>query len=167
METINIYGDNRFAEHTKIREACRGIVIKDGKILLSYEVKTDQWMIPGGGVEEGESYEICCIRELTEETGFLVKPLQHYLTIYEYYEDYLYPSHYFICKVTGQTERMLTRREKEVGMEPRWIPLEEAISVFSKSQDYADKEEKRGMYLREYKALSAYLNASQCNISAD
>ena len=52
-------------------------------------------------------------------------------------------------------------------MEPRWIPLEEAISVFSKYQDYADKEEKRGMYLREYKALSAYLNASQCNISAD
>ena len=89
-------------------------MIKDGKILLSYEVKTDQWMIPGGGVEEGESYEICCIRELTEETGFLVKPLQHYLTIYEYYEDSLYPSHYFICKVTGQTERMLTRLKKRL-----------------------------------------------------
>ena len=29
METINIYGDNRFARHTKIREACRGIVVKD------------------------------------------------------------------------------------------------------------------------------------------
>ena len=36
METINIYGENRFAEHTKIREACRGIVVKDGNILLSY-----------------------------------------------------------------------------------------------------------------------------------
>lgn len=35
METINIYGENRFAEHTKIREACRGIVVKDGNILLS------------------------------------------------------------------------------------------------------------------------------------
>ena len=35
METINIYGENRFAEHTKIREACRGIVVKDGNILYS------------------------------------------------------------------------------------------------------------------------------------
>lgn len=42
METINIYGDNRFEKYTKIREACWGIVIKDGKILLSYEVNTDQ-----------------------------------------------------------------------------------------------------------------------------
>lgn len=161
METINIYGDNRFEKYTKIREACRGIVIKDGKILLSYEVNTDQWMIPGGGVEAGESYEGCCIRELTEETGFLVKPLQHYLTINEYYEDYLYPSHYFICEVAGSTTRLLTEREKEVGLEPRWIPLNIAISIFSKHQDYAHEEEKRGMYLREYKALIAYRNVGQ------
>ena len=83
METINIYGDNRFARHTRIREACRGIVVKDGNILLSYEVKSDQWMIPGGGVEADEGYETCCIRELAEETGFLVKPLYCYLMIYE------------------------------------------------------------------------------------
>lgn len=61
METINIYGDNRFAEHTKIREACRGIVVKDGNILLSYMENSDLWMIPGGGVEIGESYEDCCL----------------------------------------------------------------------------------------------------------
>lgn len=52
MEIINIYGDNRFAEHKKsekpvVASWCRG------EILLSYEVNTDQWMIPGGGVEAG------------------------------------------------------------------------------------------------------------------
>ena len=40
---IDIYGDNRFPEHSKVREACRGIVIRDGLILLTYEVNTDQW----------------------------------------------------------------------------------------------------------------------------
>ena len=50
MKTIDIYGDNRFEKQTKTRVACRGIVISDGKILMSYEVKTDQWFIPGGGV---------------------------------------------------------------------------------------------------------------------
>ena len=159
METINIYGDNRFARHTRIREACRGIVVKDGNILLSYEVKSDQWMIPGGGVEADEGYETCCIRELAEETGFLVKPLYCYLMINEYYKDYLYLSCYFICKVVGQTERLLTERELEEGLEPRWIPLDEAIGIFSEHQNHALIETKRGMYLREFRALTAYCNA--------
>lgn len=159
MKTVHIYGDNRFERHTKVRAACRGVVIRDGKILLSYEVNTDQWMIPGGGIETEESEESCCVRELAEETGFLVKPLQSYLKIHEYYEDWLYTSSYFICQVMEQTESKLTRREKEVGMEPRWIPLEEAVSIFSKHQDYTGQEEKRGMYLREYLALTEYQNA--------
>lgn len=159
METINIYGDNRFAEHTKIRQAARGVVVNDGKILLTYEVNTDQWFIPGGGLEVQESTEQCCIRELAEETGCVVNPLCHYLTINEYYEEWMFVSHYFICEITGHTQRLLTEREAEVGLEPQWIPLEEAVSIFSKHQDYAHDEMKRGAYLREYKALSAYLNA--------
>ena len=43
METINIYGENRFAEHTKIREACRGIVVKDGNILKSEKPAAASW----------------------------------------------------------------------------------------------------------------------------
>lgn len=159
VETINIYGGNCLAKPTKIREACRGIVVKEGNILLSYEPKSDQWMIPGGGVEADEGYESCCIRELAEETGFLVKPLFCYLTINEYYKGYLYPSRYFICKVVGQTERSLTEREVEEGLEPRWIPVDEAIKIFSRHQDHSLIETKRGMYLREFRALTAYCNA--------
>lgn len=155
---INIYGDNRFDKYTKIREACRGIAVKNGKIVLSYEVNIDRYGIPGGGVETDEAYEACCIREMAEETGLIVKPLRQYLTTNEYYEEYLYISHYFICEVTGQTKINLTAQEKKLGMEPRWIPLEEAVSIFSKHQTYAaTHEEKRGSYLREYNALCAYL----------
>lgn len=161
METINIYGDNRHDMYTKIREACRGIVERGGMILLTYEVNTDQWFIPGGGLEDQESIEQCCIRELAEETGFVVNPLFRFLTINEYYEEWLYNSHYFICEITRETQRLLTKREAEVGLEPRWIPLQEAVSIFSKHQDYAHDEMKRGGYLREYRALMAYCNAGQ------
>ena len=42
-----------------------------------------------------------------------------------------------------------------MGLEPRWISLEEAIDIFAKHQDYAAEDEmKRGAYLREYEALS-------------
>lgn len=158
METINIYGDNRFAHHTKTRVACRGIAIRDGLILLTYETNMDQWFIPGGGLEENESLEQCCVRELAEETGFVVNPLFPYLSINEYYEEWLYTSHYFICEIIGETQRLLTQREAEAGLEPRWIPMEDAVSIFSKHQEYADNEEKRGAYLREYRALCAYQN---------
>ena len=45
MKIIDIYGENRFEQYTKLREACRGIVIKNDKILLTYEVNTDQWLV--------------------------------------------------------------------------------------------------------------------------
>lgn len=52
----------------------------------------------------------------------------------------------------------MTEREIEVGLEARWISLDEAIEIFSKHQDYADENEmKRGAYLREYKALFLYI----------
>lgn len=157
MKTIEILGDNRFESYTKTRGACRGIVVSGDKILLTYEVNTDQWFIPGGGMESGESSEECCVRELAEETGYLVEPKQHFLTIHEYYEEWFFESHYFVCELVGETERKLTEREAEVGLEPRWIPIEEATRIFSKHGEYAATDEmKRGAYLREYEALLAY-----------
>lgn len=151
MKTIDIFGENRFETYMKIREACRGIVISDGKILLTYEVNTDQWFIPGGGLEPGESLEECCVRELAEETGLIVHPLRHYLTINEYYEEWLFASHYFVCEVTGEAQRTLTDREQEVGLEPRWATVQDAVEIFSQYEAYNGM--KQGAYLWEYRAL--------------
>ena len=74
METIEIFGDNYFGKWDHIRTACRAVVIKDGKLLLSYETATDTWMIPGGGLEPGENEMQCCVREVAEETGFIIQP---------------------------------------------------------------------------------------------
>ena len=157
METITIYGENRLDAHSRVRVACRGIVVRDGMILLTYEVNSDQWFIPGGGLEKGENLEQCCIRELAEETGLVVQTGHHFATIDEYYEDWLFTSHYFTCEVTGETERLLTEREAQMGLEPRWIPLTEAVEIFAHYQDHAHNEMKRGAYLREHHALQVYL----------
>lgn len=157
MKTLDIYGDNRFENYTKIREACRGIVIIDNKILLSYETQTDMYNIPGGGLEKNESYEECCAREVAEETGVKIEVTQKYFLTNEYYEEWLFISHYFVCKCIGTAEIKLSQREINVGMEARWVPLQEAVEIFSKHQDYAaTDEEKRGIYLREYNALKAF-----------
>ena len=44
-------------------------------------------------------------------------------------------------------------------MIPKWLPLQDAIELFSKHESYADiSEEKRGSYRREYIALKEYMN---------
>ncbi|MGD9605638.1 MAG: NUDIX hydrolase [Bacilli bacterium] len=154
MKKIDIIGDNFFGHSSKERVACRGIVINNNQILLSFETKTGLWMIPGGGIDIGETEEACCVRELTEETGMIVKPVKQFLVINEFYEEWHFITNYFICEIIGETRRNLTIGETRVGMEPRWILLEEAKNIFSKHQDYTNfDEEKRGLYLREYKAL--------------
>ena len=158
MKTVEILGENRFETWTKTRAGSRAVVVRDGMILLSHEVNSGWWLVPGGGEEEGETPEECCVREVEEETGLIVKPLQQFLTMYEYYEEYRYISNYFICEVTGKGHMRLTDAEIRRGVEPQWIQLQEAVDIFSRHQSYADvSEEKRGAYLREYTALQEYL----------
>ena len=152
---VEIVGDNCFGEWRHTRTACRGIVVRGDDILLSYETKTGQYMIPGGGLEHGEDEADCCRREVAEETGAVVEPGECALEIDEYYEDWKYVSLYFICAPVGTCRRSLTDREAEVGMEPRWVSVDFALREFSRHQAFADTDEmRRGLYQREYTALN-------------
>ena len=155
MKVIDIVGDNYFGKWDKSRTACRGIIIDGNKILLSYETVTGQWMIPGGGLENDETEKECCIREIAEETGRIVETSECMLEIDEYYEGQKWINQYFICKVIGATATKLTQREQEVGMVPKWLTIDESKDIFSKYGTYAGSDEmRRGMYLREYTALT-------------
>ena len=160
MKEIDILGANRFETYSKTRIGCRGIVVQDGKLLVSREEISDYWMLPGGGLEKDETLTECCVREVLEETGYLVEPMEEYLVMNEYYEECRYVSHFFICKIIGQGEQKLTEVEKMRGLIPMWVDIPFFVDVVSKHQEYADtNEEKRGAYLREYTAITEYLNA--------
>lgn len=159
MKEIDILGANRFETYSKTRIGCRGIVIQNGKLLVSREEISDYWMLPGGGAEKNETLAECCIREILEETGYLVKPIEEFLVLREYYEEYRYISHYFICEVVGLGEQALTEAEKMRGLVPKWVDIPFFLDVVSKHEEYAaTNEEKRGAYLREYIAITEYLN---------
>ena len=162
MREVSILGDNRFETFTKTRTGCRGIVIKEGKMLLSREENTDWYLIPGGGLEAGETPEQCCQREVEEETGYIVRTGECFLAMNEYYEEYRYVSYYFVCEVVETGSMRLTEQEKKRGLRPLWLPVREAYALFSHHQDYAEtSEEKRGSYLREYTALTEYLKRAE------
>ena len=158
MRTIEIVGKNYFGHWTHERTACRGVIIEDGRVLLSYAVRDDLWMIPGGGLEAGEDEGSCCVRELAEETGRVILPSACALELHEYYEDTKYVSRYFFGAVVSRCAPKLTETERRMGLEPRWLPVGEALQIFSRHDDYAaTDEERRGIYQREYTALSALL----------
>ncbi len=48
-------------------------VIHEGKILLTKREDFETWILPSGGVEEGESLAQAAIRETKEETGLDVE----------------------------------------------------------------------------------------------
>ncbi|MBR6096037.1 MAG: NUDIX hydrolase [Oscillospiraceae bacterium] len=154
MERIEIIGENYSGAWDLMRTACRSIVIMDEKILMSYETKTDQWMLPGGGLEQDESEKDCVIRETAEETGLIISPSDCILEIDEFYENCKYVNRYFLGRVTGKTALNLTARETEAGMEPRWATVKEILKIFSRHVDDKETDEmRRGLYFREYTAL--------------
>jgi len=79
----------------------QGAIVRDDQILLIkhhvYENDSEFWVIPGGGMEEGETEEESVIREMQEETNLTVQverllmdvPANQPYTIYQRYKTYL------------------------------------------------------------------------------
>lgn len=157
MVTLHMRFNNKHVHDKPVRTASRCILIKDNKILMSYETLTDKWMIPGGGVEENESLSDCCAREMAEETGVIVVPKEKFLTIVEYFDDINYVNNYFVAEYVRETDRSPTENELLNGMQPSWICIDEIINIFSKHEELETIDPMRsGLYRREHTALSYF-----------
>ncbi len=158
IETIHQYGRVYSENPSRVRLASRAFLVDGGKILLSHELNTGVYLIPGGGAEGEETAEECCIREIREETGYDVKPIEQSLEIHEHFREILYVSRYFICEITGKGDQNLTESEIEHGVVPEWVEIEKALEIFGSYSDYDDVDEEiAGQYKREYTAINHYL----------
>lgn len=55
---------------------CGVIITNEDQILLQHRMDEDNWCIPGGVMELGETFEEAALRETFEETGLAVESLQ-------------------------------------------------------------------------------------------
>ena len=158
MKKLQLRNDDYLGYVKKLRHACRGIVVNDGKVLLGYEVNNNKYIIPGGGVEDGETYEQCCERELLEETGMQVRPKEEYLEIEELFLDWHHINHYYVCELIKDTGNLnLTEAENQAGCTFKWLPMEQALDIFSRYEDFHKTNiADYGLYRREYLALKEY-----------
>lgn len=56
------------------RPSVRAIIVRGDEVLLIYSEKYGYYKFPGGGIEPGESRAEALVREVKEESGYIVKP---------------------------------------------------------------------------------------------
>ncbi len=90
----------------------RGVVFRDGKILLVQEREGAVWSLPGGWVDVGESPSEAVAREVLEEAGFATRPVK-LLGVYDR-DRHGFPSHlwhiwklFFLCELADEDEHPL------------------------------------------------------------
>ncbi|WP_394216976.1 NUDIX domain-containing protein [Brachybacterium vulturis] len=104
------------------------------QVLLIHRPRYDDWSIPKGKLDTGETSPTAAVREVAEETGYRVR-LQRPLPT----TTYLMPNgrskvvHYWAATVRAKVAPgPKSRREVD---EVRWVPLEEAMELVTRQSD--------------------------------
>lgn len=112
-----------------MRISSRAIIIKDNKLLTMFRrrirngEKVEYYVIPGGGLEDGETLEQNVIRELLEEMNVKIKVLGYLGSL----EDEKTLQHFFHCEIIEGTVKLsgeeLDRMTAENYYEPMFVNL--------------------------------------------
>ncbi|GHC95378.1 NUDIX hydrolase [Nocardiopsis terrae] len=95
----------------------KGVVIRDNRVLLLRNER-NEWELPGGKIEIGETPEGCLAREVEEETGWPVR-------VVEILDSWIYhitqvDRHVFIvtygCRVDSHAPVVVSSEHKEAGL---------------------------------------------------
>ncbi|WP_047982350.1 NUDIX hydrolase [Ornithinibacillus contaminans] len=101
---------------------------ENNEILMVRGIDTEKWAIPSGGIEEGETPEQCCVREVKEETGYPVKIIEELFVKEITIKGFDVKTHYFMVKKIGESEGI---KDPDKTIEAsRWISSSELMKIY-------------------------------------
>jgi 8-oxo-dGTP pyrophosphatase MutT (NUDIX family) len=118
------------------REAVRGIVIREGKLLLVHSSVNGDYKFPGGGIEPEECHAEALVREMAEESGGrVISTPQPFGQVMEYdfpiesnYDTFCMTSYYYRCEIEPELgPQQLDDYEARLGFAPVWVDVDTAI----------------------------------------
>lgn len=143
MKTLFILDKKDYTDDMPVveREAVRALIKRDG-LWAMQKSSAGYYKIPGGGVEQGETYLEALIREVQEETGLVV--IEDSITeigeILEMREDsyqkgtkYISHSFCYFCDVKEEvTQTAMSENEQARGYQLEWTDLNHVIACNEK-----------------------------------
>lgn len=100
-------------------------------VLLVHRPRYDDWTLPKGKAENGESDEECARREVEEETGLRCS-LGPELESTDYIDRHDRPKHVRYWAMKPQGGQFVPTKEVD---EVRWVPLDVAVRLLSYGRD--------------------------------
>lgn len=132
------------------RESARAIIIENNKVLTVFRRKIDEegnvkeyYVIPGGGIEEGETNEETVVRELKEELGLEINILG-YIGVVE--KDKTIEHYFHVERVNGEPTIGGPEKEKNCDSnyyEPRFVKITELSKLDFQGIDLIEKAIKK------------------------
>ena len=114
--------------------AAGGAVVRDGLVAVVHRPKYDDWSLPKGKLDPGETWEQAALREVEEETGLrctLAEPLES--ARYTDRKGRPKEVRYWRMKVAADTGFEVSDEVDEL----RWVPLDEVEALLTHAHDRA------------------------------
>lgn len=111
----------------------------EGEVYLIHKLDRDEWLLPKGGVEDGEDVAETALREVQEETGYqdieLVStdPIstEHYQFKHPTTGEEFDKTVYYFKMALRSEDQTATPEMRAEGLEGEWFGLEEAVEKIS------------------------------------
>jgi 8-oxo-dGTP pyrophosphatase MutT (NUDIX family) len=115
----------------EIRAAGGVVVREDGRIAVVHRPRYDDWSLPKGKLEPGESFQDAALREVEEETGVRAR-----------LEEELEPTHYHVGRRPKTVRWWRMSVDEDLGIDRdvevddmRWVTPDEALRLLSYEYD--------------------------------
>jgi len=112
-------------------EAAGGVVVRDGEVALVHRPRYDDWTLPKGKLDSGESFEQAALREVEEETGLRAHLVRELPAINYDVNGRPKVVRYWLMEVDDDGQFVPNDETDEL----RWVPLDEALRLLTYDRD--------------------------------